>query len=70
MNAQFVLEHREITDSRQELHAEIQQLSDSVDGKLEDFRREVRAEFDKVQGLIRVRYADLDRRVRRLEERD
>lgn len=53
------------------LRGEIRQVSEGVvnlDEKLERFRREVAEEFGEVKSMIRLSYAELDRRIRTLEE--
>jgi hypothetical protein len=42
---------------------------DDLEGRFDRFPQDVRAEFSEVKDLIRLGYVDLDRRVRRLEER-
>ncbi len=53
------------------LRSEIRQVAEgvlSVDEKLGRFRQEVQAEFDEIKAMIKFSYAELDRRVRTLEE--
>jgi len=69
VDAQLVAVRREMGDLRRELRAELHQQAETFDGKLADFRRDVAGQFDEVKGLIRLSHVDLDRRVRRLEER-
>ena len=40
----------------------------SVDEKLERFRQDVKEEFKEVKSMIKFSYAELDRRIRTLEE--
>jgi uncharacterized protein involved in exopolysaccharide biosynthesis len=45
-----------------------QVLREEFKRELEEFRREVRAEFQEVKAMIKFSYAELDRRVRALEQ--
>ena len=60
---------REIGDVQRGLRVEIQQLRDDIDQRFEHFQGRMQAVFDEVKGLVRLSYADLDRRVRRIEDR-
>jgi uncharacterized protein involved in exopolysaccharide biosynthesis len=53
------------------LRADIRQVAEgvlNVDEKLGRFRQEVQAEFDEIKAMIKFSYAELDRRVRTLED--
>jgi hypothetical protein len=69
VDAQLVAVRREMGEMRRALRAEIHQQAETFEGKLADFRRDVDDRFDEVKGLIRLSHVDLDRRVRRLEDR-
>jgi predicted RNase H-like nuclease (RuvC/YqgF family) len=40
----------------------------NLDGKLEGFRREVEAEFTELKSMVRLSYAELERRIHALEQ--
>ena len=69
IDVQLVAVRRDMGDLRRDLRAEIQQQGERFEGKLGELRRDMDDRFDEVKGLIRLTYVDLDRRVRRLEER-
>lgn len=53
------------------LRADLRRVAEgvlNVDEKLGRFREEVRVEFDEVKAMIKFSYAELDRRVRTLED--
>lgn len=53
------------------LRSEIRQVAEgvlNVDEKLGRFRQEVQVEFNEIKAMIRFSYAELDRRVRTLED--
>ena len=53
------------------LRSEIRQVAEgvlNVDEKLGRFHQEAQAEFDEIKAMIKFSYAELDRRVRTLED--
>ena len=66
VDRQFVEVRAELADLRGGLTMVQDGLAETR-GELTNFRQETRREFDGVRALIRLSYADLDRRVRPLE---
>jgi phage shock protein A len=54
----------------EDLRSDVRAVAEAVSAHREEFRREivgVRTELDEVKGMIRLSYAEIDRRVRTLE---
>jgi len=54
----------------EDLRSDVRAVGEAVSAHREEFRREivgVRTELDEVKGMIRLSYAEIDRRVRTLE---
>jgi chromosome segregation ATPase len=69
IDAQLVAVRRDMDGLRRDLRDEIHQQGETFAGKLSELRHDIDDRFDEVKALLRSSHVDLDRRVRRLEER-
>jgi phage shock protein A len=71
MDAETVDEiKRHVSVVAEDLRSDVRAVAEAVSAHREEFRREivgVRTELDEVKGMIRLSYAEIDRRVRTLE---